>query len=400
MHVVALFHPKAKRWVDGRKGLLLRLSNELPGSTEGRPVAWFHAASLGEFEQGRPVMEAFQKNYPGYAILLTFFSPSGYEVRKNYAVADYVCYLPLDTAVNARKFVRLVNPRIAFFIKYEFWYHYLHELRLQKASIVSFASIFRPTQPFFRFYGQLHRTMLRYFDHIVVQNGESERLLAGIGISSVSCAGDTRFDRVHQIAQAARSLPLIEAFVGQVPCLVVGSAWEADMKVLIEVLNGLEQPLKVIIAPHEIHDAELEQWAKRLRLKTARYSAYTAADVSADCLFIDNVGMLSSLYRYGQMAYIGGAFGAGLHNILEAATFGLPVFFGNKNYRKFQEAVDLTEAGGALAVSDASELGKAMVRLLTDSALRAEKGNLNRQYVQARTGATEQVMQVVHRLLS
>lgn len=401
MHVAAWFHPKARLWVEGRKGLLPRIADELPTRTRQRPVAWFHAASLGEFEQGRPVIEAFRERYPHYFILLTFFSPSGYEVRKNYALADYICYLPLDTPQNARRFVEIVQPRFAFFIKYEFWYNYLGELRRQKAVILSFSTIFRPKQLFFRPYGGFYRNILRYFDHILVQNGESQALLHRIGIHSVTLAGDTRFDRVKQIAASTRELPEIAAFVNGSLCMVVGSAWEADMQVLIPFLNTVTVPLKVIIAPHEIHGEEIERWRQQLTQPSLRYSAYASGEsVSTDsfqCLFIDNIGMLSSLYRYGYLAYVGGAFGTGLHNILEAATFGLPVFFGNKKYQKFQEAVDLVELGGAQPVQDTAQLSQQVLPLLQDSTLREQKGESCRQYVLTRTGATQQVLGVVER---
>ncbi|GHB68998.1 3-deoxy-D-manno-octulosonic acid transferase [Persicitalea jodogahamensis] len=406
MRLAAFFHPKARQWVNGRKNLLPRLISDLPSLVQGRPIAWFHAASLGEFEQGRPVMEAFRARYPDYFIFLTFFSPSGYEVRKNYAGADFVTYLPIDTPGNARRLVGLLRPRVAFFIKYEFWYNYLRELRLSGAVILSFSAIFRPDQLFFKSYGRFYTELLRYFDHILVQNDESARLLGSIGISSVTVAGDTRFDRVRQIADAARDLPEIAAFVRNEPCLIVGSAWEADRMVITPALNNLKRPLKAIIAPHEIHETELARWEQSLAGQTLRYSAYQAAgfeinkNKAARYLLIDNIGMLSSLYRYGQVAYIGGAFGAGLHNILEAATFGLPVIFGNKNFEKFQEAVDLIRQQGAWAVGDASDFQNKLELFLSNPSVRAESGAINRAYVQTRTGATDDVMQRVAELLT
>jgi 3-deoxy-D-manno-octulosonic-acid transferase len=398
--VLSWFHPKARLWVQGRRGLTDRLARELPALINQRPVAWFHAASLGEFEQGRPVIEAFRREYPGYFILLTFFSPSGYEVRKNYALADYICYLPADTPANARRLVALVAPKYAFFIKYEFWYNYLRELRQSGAVILSFSAIFRPGQLFFRSYGGFYRQMLRYFDHILVQNGESQALLEGIGLRQVTLAGDTRFDRVQQLATAARELPEIATFVGQELCLVVGSAWEADMQVLIPALNDLPVPLKVLLAPHEIRPEEIERWRQQLKGTSARYSDYAATGTwpaGAQYLFIDNIGMLSSLYRYGHLAYVGGAFGTGLHNILEAATYGLPVLFGNKKYRKFQEAVDLAALGGACPVDGAPALERQVLALLEQGTLRAQMGESCRRYVQAHTGATDHVMQVLQK---
>ncbi len=405
MRLATFFHPKARQWVQGRENLLPRLLSDLPPLIEERPVAWFHAASLGEFEQGRPVMEAFRAGYPNYFIFLTFFSPSGYEVRKNYAGADFVTYLPIDTPANARQLVGLLRPRVAFFIKYEFWYNYLRELRRSDAVILSFSAIFRPNQLFFKPYGKFYTQLLRFFDHILVQNEESARLLRSVGINKVTVAGDTRFDRVQQIAEAVRDLPEIAAFVQNQPCLVVGSAWEADRSVIVPALNALTFPLKAIIAPHEIHEAELVRWEQTLVGPTLRYSAYQASgfdfakNKNAQYLLVDNVGMLSSLYRYGQVAYIGGAFGAGLHNILEAATFGLPIFFGNKNYEKFQEAIDLTQQQGAWTIGDAAEFLKKLEEILTNPRALQKSGTITRNYVQTRTGATDAVMQRVSELL-
>ncbi len=398
MQIVALFHPKARAWVAGRKGLVIKLRAELPPLIQSRPVAWFHAASLGEFEQGRPVIEAFKARYPDYFILLTFFSPSGYEVRKNYAQADYICYLPVDTAANAKQFVQLTNPKVAFFIKYEFWYYYLRVLRQENSIILSFSAIFRPGQLFFKPYGGFYRNLLNYFDHLLVQNQESADLLEGIDVQQVTVAGDTRFDRVTQIVEAARDLPEIDAFVHNTFCLIVGSAWETDREILVPALNAIEQPMRVIIAPHEIHEQELSRWEQTLNGSTLRYSAYKAANFdlsvfpSANNLLIDNIGMLSSLYRYGQVAYIGGAFGAGLHNILEAATFGLPILFGDKNYQKFQEALDLRSEGGAWAVHNTNELEQKLRKFMEEPECREIAGEISENYVRSHTGATDAVM--------
>lgn len=406
MRLASLFNPKARQWVTGRHELITRLSDELPGLIQGRPVAWFHAASLGEFEQGRPVIEAFRARYPDYFIFLTFFSPSGYEVRKNYAQADFITYLPNDTPAHARRLVALLQPELALFIKYEFWYNYLHELHRFGTIVLSFSALFRPNQLFFKPYGGFYRGLLNYFDHILVQNEDSARLLRGIGYTRVTVAGDTRFDRVGQIASAARDLPEIATFVQGVPCLIVGSAWEADRAVLVPALNQLQSDLKVIIAPHEIHEVGLARWEETLTGKTLRYSAYKSggfdqkAATTFQYLLIDNVGMLSSLYRYGQLAYIGGAFGQGLHNILEAATFGLPVLFGNKRYQKFQEAVELVAQGGALAVADAPDFQKKLDDLLQNPLQRTTLGAIGRTYVQSHTGATDVVMRCVEKQLT
>lgn len=398
MQLAALFHPKARAWVAGRKGLIAKLRAELPPLIQSRPVAWFHAASLGEFEQGRPVIEAFKVRHPDYFILLTFFSPSGYEVRKNYAQADYICYLPIDTAANATQFVQLAKPKVAFFIKYEFWYYYLRELRQTHSVILSFSAIFRPSQLFFKPYGGFYRNLLRYFDHLLVQNQESANLLKSIDIQQVTVAGDTRFDRVTQIADAARNLPEIADFVKGEFCLVVGSAWETDREVVVPALNNLTSPMRVIIAPHEIHENEISRWEQTLNGSVLRYSAYKAANFdlaslpAANYLILDNIGMLSSLYRYGKVAYIGGAFGAGLHNILEAATFGLPVLFGDKSFQRFQEALDLRNEGGAWALPDSKELEQRLRQLMHEPEVREIAGKVCSNYVRTHTGATDAVM--------
>ncbi|MGA0555530.1 3-deoxy-D-manno-octulosonic acid transferase [Larkinella sp. VNQ87] len=396
--VASLFHPKARLAVQGRRGWMEQINAKLADNSA--PIAWFHAASLGEFEQGRPVMEAFRQQYPGYTILLTFFSPSGYEVRKNYAGADFVVYLPFDTPENARQFVQRVNPAIAFFIKYEFWYHYLRELKARNIPVISFSAIFRPDQIFFKPYGGFYRSFLRFFDHILVQNPQSVELLKGIGVTQVTLAGDTRFDRVKQVADARKDIPVARLFKDEKPLLVVGSAWQADLDVLIPFLNRFDQPLKVIIAPHEIHDDEIERWRSQLPGQTVRFSeaAHQVTLAPFQHLIIDNVGMLSSLYQYGEFAYIGGAFGKGLHNILEAATFRMPLFFG-PNYGKFQEAVDLAKAGAAFPVSDSASLETAFRTLYEDSAALAKASFTSGDYVTRNTGATSKVMEVVKGLV-
>ncbi len=405
MRLAAMFIPKVKLGVTGREGLLEKLERELPHLVNNRPVAWFHAASLGEFEQGRPVMEQFKKDYPGYFILLTFFSPSGYEVRKNYNGADFICYLPLDTATNAKRFVAVFRPKITFFIKYEFWYNYLSELKRSGSYIFSFSTIFRPGQIFFKRYGGFYRKMLAFFDHLFVQNEVSLNLMREIGISKCSLAGDTRFDRVRTIAAGVKNLPEIAAFKQHKPCLVAGSVWEADMQVLIPALNLAGSSLRAIIAPHEIEPGHIESWRKSLMGKTMLYSEYKMAyDQRAeiaefDYLIIDNIGMLSSLYSYGDIAYIGGAFGSGLHNILEAATFGVPILFGNKKYQKFQEAVDLISEGGAKAITGTDEATQYLSQWVENSELREKLGAISESYVASRTGATDMVMQEVRNLI-
>ena len=409
--LVSLFNRKARLLVNGRGDWRKPfVDNPLDPA---RPVAWFHAASLGEFEQGRPVIEAFRATYPTWQVVLSFFSPSGYEVRKTYAGADIVTYLPADTAQNAGEWMQQVRPEIAFFIKYEFWYHYLHALQKgsftktgQAVPTISFSAIFRPNQLFFRSYGGFYRDLLTNFDHILVQNQQSVDLLTSIGITRTTLAGDTRFDRVAQVAATRRDIPEAATFVGNPnasdrPTLVVGSAWATDMAVLIPMLNAFPQPVRVLIAPHEIHDGEIEGWRAQLTAPSVRFSTLGTSLAPADAryLFIDNIGMLTSLYQYGTVAYIGGAFGKGLHNCLEAATFGLPLIFG-PNHQRFQEAVDLVEQGGAFQVRSVAELTKIFTRLCTNAPERERAGAICRVYVVNNTGATEQVMQVVAKVLS
>lgn len=396
LRLVAPFNRKARQWVDGRQNWQAHLVAKL-AQNAGNPIAWFHAASLGEFEQGRPVIEAFREQYPDYKILLTFFSPSGYEVRKNYDGADYIAYLPADTPDNAKQFVALVKPKIAFFIKYEFWYNYLHELESANVAVISFSAIFRPNQLFFKPWGSFYRNLLRYFDHILVQNQESVDLLASIGITNVTKAGDTRFDRVAQVAAAKKEIPLAAAFKNSQPVLVVGSAWSEDMNILIPFLNTFTSPLRIIIAPHEIHDDEIERWRNQLTRPSMRFSQINETEIrNAEVLFIDNVGMLSSLYQYGEFAYIGGAFKQGLHNILEAATFGMPLFFGPE-YANYQEAVDLVNEGAGFPVSTTLELTSAFTKQYLN---RSEAAQISRDYVQRNIGATAQVMKVVEQIMS
>lgn len=400
MSVGALFSKKIKLGLEGRKNLRQRLTHFRSSLPTNAKIVWFHAASLGEFEQGRPVMEAFRKDYPEYQIVLTFFSPSGYEIRKNYAGADFVCYMPVDTASDSKWFVEILKPEIAFFIKYEFWYNSLRELRKNNAHILSFSTIFRPQQVFFKSYGGFYRSLLQYFDAIFVQNEESLQLLKSIGIKSGQIAGDTRFDRVSAIVKQAVELLAIQSFKGDMPCLIAGSVWQEDMQVLIPVLNNLAGSVKVIIAPHEIKSEQIDQWAKELKMPSLRYSEIAQKDLeSVDCLIIDNIGMLSSLYRYGDMAYIGGSFGVGLHNILEAATFGMPVVFGNKSYHRFQEARDLVEKGGAFPVAGIEDAQLLLQKWIANPNERKLLGNISADYVASQIGATAKIMSKVGTLI-
>lgn len=354
---------------------------------------WFHAASLGEFEQGRPLIERIRKEHPQYKILLTFFSPSGYEVRKDYGGADIVCYLPLDTKDNALRFMDTVKPVMAFFIKYEFWYNYLHLLSQRNVPVYSVSSIFRPDQVFFKWYGREYASVLRCITRFFVQNEESKHLLANIGIKDVEVVDDTRFDRVLEIKQAAKKLPLVEAFTENAQhVFVAGSSWQPDEEIFIPYFNQ-HTDWKMIIAPHVISEEHLAQITRLLKgRKVVRYtqaSTETASD--ADVLIIDCFGLLSSIYRYGQAAYVGGGFGVGIHNTLEAAVWGVPVFFGPNN-QKFKEAQGLKACGGGLEIKDASDFLSKMDKVRDDIEKGRDIGKEAATYVTTHAGATEKVL--------
>jgi 3-deoxy-D-manno-octulosonic-acid transferase len=394
---LAPFHPKARLMVEGRRDLFTRMEAALAGNQH--PVAWFHCASLGEFEQGRPLLEAFSRQHPEYRIVLTFFSPSGYEVRKNYSGAHYIFYLPMDCPSHARQFLNLVNPQLAVFVKYEFWYNYLHELSRRGIPVISVSAIFRPGQLFFKPYGGFYRDMLRAFTHIFTQNEASARLLRQAGISQVSVAGDTRFDRVLQTAAAVKTIPVVEAFQGRQPIFMIGSSWPQDLAILLPFIRKWAGQLKFIIAPHEIHEKEIRELMDSLPGLAIRYSA-AAPETVADypVLLIDNIGMLSSLYAYGSFAYVGGAFGKGLHNTLEAAVFGLPLFFGPV-YHKFQEARDLVQQGLAFPIHTSAELEDTFAALYQNPAQQESIRRQAKTYVQDHSGATDQILERVHQWL-
>ena len=358
---------------------------------------WFHAASLGEFEQGRPIMEAIRREHPGYKILLTFFSPSGYEVRKNYDGADVV-YLPIDTKRNARRFLRLTNPVMAFFIKYEFWSNYLHMLKERHVPTFSVSSIFRPNQIFFRAYGKGYGKVLDCFTHFFVQNEESRDLLKSIGIDCVSVTGDTRFDRVLQIRDAGKSLPIVENFVGGTAedrphVFIAGSSWPPDEDIFIRYFNE-HRDWKLIIAPHVIGDDHMKQILGKLERKTVRYTEATTENVvGAECLIIDCFGLLSSIYRYADVTYVGGGFGVGIHNVLEAAVWGKPVIFGPNN-KNFQEAQGLLKAGGGFEITSYDDFVGVMRKLADDKALEQSRERAG-GFVESLAGATRQIMKEV-----
>jgi 3-deoxy-D-manno-octulosonic-acid transferase len=378
---------KARLWINGRKNIFDKISASLK-SSEKR--VWVHASSLGEFEQGRPVIETLRELRPDYKIVLTFFSPSGYEIRKDYKGADYIFYLPLDTKENATRFLDLVQPEKAIFIKYEFWSNYLTTLKQKGIPLYLVSANFRKEQHFFRWYGDWFRKLLLNFEHIFVQNELSRELLKDIGIRNITVAGDTRFDRVYSIATTSRELPEVKNFVGDSFCIIAGSTWEPDEELLIKYLNETSHPVKMIIAPHEIKEPAIQSIMQKVSRKAVRYSQLSKAH-EADILIIDNIGMLSSLYRYGKIAYIGGGFGKGIHNILEAATFGLPVLFG-PNYLKFQEAVNLTKAGGAFPIADYQSLKSAFEELIESKDKIHSCSQTSRQFVENNLGATNIIL--------
>jgi 3-deoxy-D-manno-octulosonic-acid transferase len=398
------FNTKAKLWIDGRNDIFERLKSGINNQNSNSKIAWFHCASLGEFEQGRPVIEAFRAKYPNYKTLVTFFSPSGYEVRKNYDKADFIFYLPADSPTNARQFIEIVKPSIAFFVKYEFWRNYLSELKKHQIPVVSFSAIFRPSQLFFKPYGGFYRKVLKQFDHILVQNQISFDLLKSIDIHPITLAGDTRFDRVKQIVDAIKNIEIAENFKQNRQIFMVGSAWKADMEVLIPMMNEMKtnSNMAFVIAPHEIHREEISAWQKQLQLKSICFSEVKPETQLTDyqILIIDNIGMLSSLYQYADFAYIGGSFGKGLHNILEAATFGMPIFFGNKAYHKFQEANDLISLGGAFAIANTEDISLIINDLSTNKDKYLQASNASKNYVLKNIGASEKVMNVVNLILN
>lgn len=390
--VASWFHPKAKAFHYGRARQRVQLMEIFSLPVSG-PLVWFHCASLGEFEQGRPVIESLKAQRSDVRIFLTFFSPSGYEIRKGYPGADYVFYLPWDTHDNAEWFINLVNPTMAVFVKYEFWYHYSTILRKHQIPIVSISTIFRPEQIFFKPYGQLFRQILKTFSWFFVQNEASLSLLKNLNISTATLAGDTRFDRVAQIAELGEEVEIARTFKADQKLMVIGSAWPDDMSVLLPFMNAHRDRMKFIVAPHEISPAMLTSIERGFGGKTARYTmAGTHEKQDAQLLLIDTIGLLSRLYRYGEYAFVGGGYKEGLHNILEAAAYGVPVFFGSKApYGKYQEAIDLTSKGGAFAVANTSELTKVFEAMDRDESTYDQAATVCREYILKNRGATERI---------
>jgi len=384
IYIASLFNEKAKLLCIGQKDVFRLLKEKVDPTAE---YVWFHAASLGEFEQGRPVIEQLKREQPEIKILLTFFSPSGYEIRKNYQGADIVSYLPLDTPGNVREFMGLVKPSKAIFIKYEFWPKYLLALQAANVPVYSISAIFRPDQVFFKGYGKWYLSLLRTFRHIFVQDKVSLDLLEKYTIRNASVCGDTRFDRVYDLYTQAKQLPLIEEFVKNAEKVIVaGSTWPRDEELLVQYLK-LHPDVKLIIVPHEVHYAHITAISHLLDGKFVRYSEATPENVTAtNCLVVDVIGILSSIYRYATVAYIGGGFGAGIHNTLEAAVYGIPVVFG-PTYQKFREARELMAVGGAFSISNYTILEAQMDQLLKDK----QAGKMAGEYVKQNTGATDQI---------
>jgi len=395
IHIASLFNSKAKLWVSGRNNIFHKLKSDLLLS--GSNPIWFHCASLGEFEQGRPLIEKIKKVNKDQKIILTFFSPSGYEIRKKYPEADHIYYLPLDTPSNAKRFLEIVNPKAAIFIKYEFWFNYLNELKKRNIPTYLVSGIFRKDHYFFKFYGYWFRKQLNSFTYFFLQNENSEKLLNSIGYKNCLVTGDTRFDRVSGIAKNVRSFPLISQFKQHHSLLIAGSTWPHDEKIISEWYANTAfqtQRFKIIIAPHEISEGRISSIQSNFKGKILKFSQANEQNINdADILIIDNIGMLSSLYQYGTIAFIGGGFGKGIHNILEAATFALPVIFG-PNYHKFTEAKELIHFGGAFSISDVHEFEKTMI-LLNDEEVIRTASHISKNYVESRVGATDKIVEVI-----
>lgn len=405
--ICSFFSEKVKKMWRGERDCFRVIREKLDPEAQ---YAWFHAASLGEFEQGRPLMEQLRRKHPEYKILLTFFSPSGYEVRRNYEGADIICYLPIDTVTNARRFLRTIRPVVAFFIKYEFWYNYLHILKHRHVPVYSVSSIFRPDQVFFKWYGHQYGMVLKCFTHFFVQNDISKELLAKIGITNVTVTGDTRFDRVLTIKEQAKHLPIVSTFKGNSKVFVAGSSWQPDEDIFIRYFNT-HRDWKLIIAPHVIGEDHLKEIEKKLEgRKVIRYTqaqqhlhlsaspgeddAIDKAIADAEVLIIDCFGLLSSIYNFADITYVGGGFGVGIHNVLEAAVWNVPVVFGPNN-EKFQEAQDLKSAGGGFEIQGYDDLHTLMERFDSDKTFLQTASDHAGNYVRSHAGATDSIFKEV-----
>ncbi|HRH70408.1 MAG TPA: glycosyltransferase N-terminal domain-containing protein [Flavobacteriales bacterium] len=390
IRLAAAFVPKARLWVEGRKGSWTRLEAK---SAALQGCLWMHCASVGEFEQGRPVLEAIKKERPELPVLLTFFSPSGYEARKNFPMATHVEYLPPDSAANADRLLKLVRPKAVIFIKYEFWFEHLAALKRTGVPTFLVSAIFRPSQPFFRWYGAAHRTMLSCFARLFVQDDASRDLLGTIGVHNVIVSGDTRFDRVLAIVNADEEVPIARTFkeMSNGPVMVCGSTWPEDDRTLAAAFVGLKNRLSVIVAPHESSATQNERITRDFPPATIRWSAWSPSQMPAHTLLVDRMGLLSRLYKYGDVTYVGGGFGSGIHNTLEAAAWGKPVIFG-PNYQRFAEARGLIDAGAGFSVKNEEELGALLQRFLNDPDALRTASEAASHYVLERTGATQRVL--------
>lgn len=390
-HILALFSTKARLWVAGTRDWESRIRGKINPSDRN---VWIHCASLGEFEQGRPLIEALKSEHPEIKIILTFFSPSGYEIRKGYDKADCIIYLPADTPSNARRFIKLVNPEFAVLVKYEFWNNYISELYRYNIPLYLVSGIFREGQHFFKWYGSFFRGMLRKFRMLFVQDQSSFELLKGIGIKNVMVTGDTRFDRVVQIAATARDIKQLEQFRGEEKMFLAGSSWKQDEEIIAQYINSSPGRMKWVFAPHEIHGENIDRLEKLFTAKTVRFSKFNESDFDARVLIIDNIGMLSSAYRYSYIAAIGGGFGKGIHNILEAACWGVPVMFGPR-HEKFKEAVDLIKENGAASFDSYGSFRNILEKWLTDEPFYLKSATASSSYVSKNKGATAKILEII-----
>ncbi|WP_170110314.1 3-deoxy-D-manno-octulosonic acid transferase [Flavilitoribacter nigricans] len=392
IRLAAIWNEKARQWISGRQRIWQQLETFKATAPEGVPRIWIHCASLGEFEQGRPLIEKIKARHPEVQLILTFFSPSGYEIRKNYPQADLICYLPVDTPGRTRRFVQELRPDLAIFVKYEFWYHHLHALDRAGIPTLLISAIFRPSQIFFRSYGFWYRRLLTHFRHIFTQDSNSGQLLQSIGVQHFSRAGDTRVDRVLQLREQAPTFPEIARFRGDAPVWIAGSSWPVDEALLFPFWEAtLPANWKLIIAPHDIAADHIEQIEQNCKWPSVRYSQLGETETAARVLIIDNIGMLSALYQYGRIAYIGGGFGKAIHNLLEPIAFGLPVLFGPK-HEKFQEALALKRSGGGFAIEGREDLDAAFEQLRQDDAY-AEASRQALAYLQENQGSTDKILQ-------
>jgi 3-deoxy-D-manno-octulosonic-acid transferase len=393
LQIVAVFVPKIKLFVSGREGVFPTLKAKI--KTEDKTI-WFHAASLGEYEQGLPVIEKIKEKYPTHKIIVSFFSPSGYEVRKNNTVADVTVYLPLDTINNAKKFIELVHPEMAFFIKYEFWPNYLSELKKRNIPTYLISGIFREKQAFFRWYGGFYRKALESFTHFFVQNESSLQLLQRLGIQNATISGDTRFDRVASIIEKDNSLEYIARFKADKTTIVIGSSWPKDEELLLDYINSSTQDCKFIIAPHNIKPEQIQYFKSNCTKKTLLFSEKENKDMANyDVFIIDTIGILTKIYSYADIAYVGGGFGhPGVHNILEPATFGIPIVIG-PNYSHFAEAIDLVRLGGCISIKNSEQLNAILNELIVDSESRKCKGSISTNFVQNNAGAVARIMKKI-----